>query len=130
MSTKSRTDWERINAMGDQDIDISDVPELDASMFAGTEMRLPKRKKSVSLHLDNDDLDWYIVVFEAGSGQYLGMLAYCEGNEAGICFQIDLARKFPEGEISAQKAYAEYNLRSKNLIFKAIRKDQLPSWPA
>jgi uncharacterized protein (DUF4415 family) len=45
--------------MSDQDIDTSDIPELDAAMFANAEIRLPEPKESVTLRLDKDVLNWY-----------------------------------------------------------------------
>jgi hypothetical protein len=33
-SKKSRTDWKRVDALKDQDIDLSDVPEVSPEMFA------------------------------------------------------------------------------------------------
>jgi uncharacterized protein (DUF4415 family) len=59
MKTNSKTDWDRINSMTDEDIDTSDIPELDASMFANAEIRLPKHKEPVTLRLDSDILEWY-----------------------------------------------------------------------
>jgi hypothetical protein len=34
ISKKSQTDWERLEAMEDQDIDVSEIPELTPEMFA------------------------------------------------------------------------------------------------
>lgn len=34
MITTSKTDWARVDAMQDADIDLSDSPELDATFFA------------------------------------------------------------------------------------------------
>ncbi len=45
--------------MRDQDIDKSDIPELDASFFRKAKLRLPERKRSVSLRLDPDVLNWF-----------------------------------------------------------------------
>ena len=33
-SKKSRTDWKRVDALKDDDIDLSDVPEVSPEMFA------------------------------------------------------------------------------------------------
>lgn len=33
-STKSQTDWQRLDAMSDEDIDFSDCPEITPKMFA------------------------------------------------------------------------------------------------
>ena len=59
MKTNSKTDWARVNTMNDADIDTSDIPELDASLFSNAELRLPKHKEPVTLRLDNDILEWY-----------------------------------------------------------------------
>jgi hypothetical protein len=36
---KSETDWARIDAMTDADIDLSDCPEVTSEMFAGAVVR-------------------------------------------------------------------------------------------
>jgi hypothetical protein len=35
MKKQSKTDWAKIKAMKDRDIDLSDAPELDEDFFAG-----------------------------------------------------------------------------------------------
>ncbi len=56
---ESRTDWNRLKEMSDADIDFSDVPALDSDFFSRAQVRMPKRKKAVSLRLDPDVLDWF-----------------------------------------------------------------------
>ena len=56
---ESRTDWNRLKEMSDSEIDCSDVPKLDKSFFKHAQVRMPKRKQSVSLRLDPDVLDWF-----------------------------------------------------------------------
>ena len=56
---ESRTDWNRLKDMPDSDIDFAEVPKLGKTYFAGAQVRMPKRKKSVSLRLDPDVLDWF-----------------------------------------------------------------------
>lgn len=34
ISTKSQTDWQRLDARTDEDIDLSDCPEITPEMFA------------------------------------------------------------------------------------------------
>ena len=55
----SQTDWERIDAMTDQDIDTSDIPPLDDTFFENAELRLPEPKQSITIRLDQDVLTWY-----------------------------------------------------------------------
>ncbi len=56
---ESRTDWSQLRKKPDQEIDFSDVPELNKSFFSKAQVRMPKRKKAVSLRLDSDVLDWF-----------------------------------------------------------------------
>ena len=56
---ESRTDWNRLRATPDSSIDFSDVPELGKDFFSQAKVRMPKRKKAVSLRLDPDVLDWF-----------------------------------------------------------------------
>ena len=39
MAMKSPTDWERLDAMSDADIDLSDCPEVTPEMFAKAVVR-------------------------------------------------------------------------------------------
>ncbi len=59
LKKKSQTDWERVDAIKDEDIDISDIPPLDKSFFANAEIRRPKRKELITIRLDPDVLAWY-----------------------------------------------------------------------
>lgn len=56
---KSRTNWARLKAMKDAEIDFSDIPPMDRHAFARAAVRLPKPKSLVSLRLDPDVLDWF-----------------------------------------------------------------------
>ncbi len=38
----SRTDWDRVDAMKNEEIDTSDIPPLDKAFFTGATLRLPK----------------------------------------------------------------------------------------
>lgn len=58
MSKKLETDWKRLESMSDEDIDFSDIPELDDSFFREAQ-RKPPVKKSVTIRLDADVLDWF-----------------------------------------------------------------------
>ena len=58
-SKESRTDWNRLEKQTNADIDTSDIPTLETIFFREAKIRLPKGKKSVSLRLDQDVLDWF-----------------------------------------------------------------------
>jgi len=55
----SRTDWARLKAMRDEDINLSDTPELSDSFFKNAVLRLPKPKAKVCIRLDQDILEWF-----------------------------------------------------------------------
>jgi uncharacterized protein (DUF4415 family) len=62
-SKKSRTDWKRVDALKDQGIDLSDLPEVSPEMFARAIVRrglkpVP-RKAQLTLRVDSDVLQWY-----------------------------------------------------------------------
>lgn len=62
-SKKSRTDWKRVDALKDKDIDLSDVPEVSPEMFARAIVRrglkpVP-RKAQLTLRVDSEVLDWF-----------------------------------------------------------------------
>ena len=62
-SKKSRTDWKRVKAMTDRDIDLSDSPELTPRMFARAIVRRGLKpvppKAQLTLRVDQDVLAWF-----------------------------------------------------------------------
>ena len=60
MSNSSKTDWSRIDAMTDEEIDTSDVPPLDDQFFAKAEFRMPAAELSVvAVPCDAETLIWF-----------------------------------------------------------------------
>jgi uncharacterized protein (DUF4415 family) len=59
LQKRSHTDWARLEAMGDEEIDFSDIPELSEAFFQSAVLRLPKPKAKVCIRLDQDILDWF-----------------------------------------------------------------------
>ena len=61
--SKSLTDWERIDALTDAEVDFSDSPEITPEMFAKAVVRrgLESRSKKVQLTLrvDSDVITWF-----------------------------------------------------------------------
>ena len=56
-SRGSQTDWEYVDALQDEDIDLSDIPEVTAKQMARAQLRVggqpvPKGKVRVSMFLD------------------------------------------------------------------------------
>ncbi len=62
-SKKSKTDWARVDAMKDKEINFSDTPEVSPEMFARAIVRrglkpVP-RKAQLTLRMDSDVLEWF-----------------------------------------------------------------------
>ena len=62
-SKKSRTDWNRVDALKDGEIDFSDTPELTPEMFARAVVRrglqAVSRNAQLTIRIDRDVLEWY-----------------------------------------------------------------------
>ena len=58
MSKASKTDWKRLAQMKDEQIDTSDIAELDDEFFRNAELRLPT-KKLITIRVDDDVLEWF-----------------------------------------------------------------------
>ena len=61
-STKSKTDFARLDKMEDEEIDYSDAPAITPEMFAKSIVRRglkPRTKKQLTLRVDSDVLAWY-----------------------------------------------------------------------
>ncbi len=58
MKKKSRTNWERVSAMKDTEIDFADSPRLGKSFFAEA-VPWPGNKQQITLRLDPDVLKFF-----------------------------------------------------------------------
>ncbi|CAN5277043.1 BrnA antitoxin family protein [soil metagenome] len=62
-TNKSETDWERINAMTDEEIDFSDNPKVSPEMFARGILRKNlkpiTRKSQLTLRIDQDVIEFF-----------------------------------------------------------------------
>ncbi|NJM98356.1 MAG: BrnA antitoxin family protein [Phormidesmis sp. RL_2_1] len=63
-SGTSQTDWERIDAMKDEDIDLSDIPEITEAQMAGAVLRVggkptEKGKQRVNMFLDTFIVEYF-----------------------------------------------------------------------
>jgi uncharacterized protein (DUF4415 family) len=86
MSNTSRTDWARIDAMTDDDIDTSDIPPLTDEFFARAKVRMPASKVSaVSVPVDADTLAWFQSKGEASEQHMVAALRiYAESQKRAI----------------------------------------------
>ncbi len=59
---RSGTDLAKLDAMQDEDIDLSDLPEVTPEMFARAIVKRglqPRTKTQLTLRVDSDVLDWF-----------------------------------------------------------------------
>lgn len=88
-SNKSATDWARIDAMRDEDIDFSDSPELTPEMFAKAIVRrglpIAPKKVQMTLRIDSDVVDWFKAHGRGYQTQINALLrAYMEASDTQI----------------------------------------------
>ena len=66
--TRSRTDWERVDALAEEEVDTSDIPPLTEADFARSQWRFPAAKfgirsstpqVTVEVPVDEDVLAWF-----------------------------------------------------------------------
>lgn len=56
---RSRTNWVKIDALKDKEIDTSDIPEQGKAFFKRAVLRLPEPKTAVTIRLDRQVLEWF-----------------------------------------------------------------------
>ena len=56
--TKGKTDFKRLRAMRDADIDYSDIPRLDESFWKAATLIMPEPKDRLTIRLDHDVVEW------------------------------------------------------------------------
>jgi uncharacterized protein (DUF4415 family) len=63
ISHKSQTDWDRVDKLQDNEIDLSESPEVTPEMFAKAILRKGLkpvvRKTQITLRIDEDVLSWF-----------------------------------------------------------------------
>lgn len=70
MSDTSRTDWARIDAMSDDDVDTSDIPPLTEEFFEKATLRIPASQAQQFVQIEPDILKW----FQSQSGEYRALI--------------------------------------------------------
>lgn len=60
MNNSSRTDWSKIDAMTDDDIDTSDIPPLTDEFFSKAKLKMPSSSlATVAIRIDSETLAWF-----------------------------------------------------------------------
>jgi uncharacterized protein (DUF4415 family) len=86
-SSKSLTDWKRVDAMKDEDIDLTECPEITPEMFAKAVVRhglKPAVKKvQLTLRIDSDVVAWFKAQGRGYQSQINALLkAYMEAHKS------------------------------------------------
>ncbi|MBI4356836.1 MAG: BrnA antitoxin family protein [Gammaproteobacteria bacterium] len=56
---KSKTNWKKIDAKRDKDIDYSDIPEQGGDFFKKAVLKMPQKKTIITIRIENDVLEWF-----------------------------------------------------------------------
>jgi uncharacterized protein (DUF4415 family) len=84
MNNISKTDWERIDAMGDEDIDTSDIPPLTAEFWTKAKLRTPKQI-TTSVQIDSETFEWFQSQGENAAQQMsVALKIYAEAHKSYI----------------------------------------------
>ncbi len=59
LKRKSQTNWEKVDNLSDDQIDTTDTGPLDEEFFKQAELSIRPPKKSLTLRLDADVLEWF-----------------------------------------------------------------------
>ncbi|MBD2177003.1 hypothetical protein H6F42_08785 [Pseudanabaena sp. FACHB-1998] len=80
----SQTDWERIDAMRDEDIDTSDIPPLSSEFWAKAKLRTPKQI-TTSVQIDPETFAWFQSQGENASQQMsVALKIYAEAHKSYV----------------------------------------------
>ncbi len=89
MNSTSKTDWERIDAMRDEDIDTSDIPPLSAEFWAKAKLRSPKQI-TASVQIDSETFAWFQSQGENASQQMsVALKIYAEAHKSYVATAKD-----------------------------------------
>lgn len=56
---KSLTDWTKVDALRDAEIDYTEIPEADEEFWRQAQVMMPVKKKLISIRLDEDVVAWF-----------------------------------------------------------------------
>ena len=82
MKKASKTDWERVDALTDEDIDTSDIPPLSEEFFKKAKLRFPVSPRTVLVRIDPETFEWFRAQGETAEEQMAAALRiYAESNK-------------------------------------------------
>jgi len=82
---KKELSLEDLAALPDDQIDLSDSPELDENFWKNARLVMPEGKEKVSIRLDKDILQWFRAQKDRGYQSRINAVlrAYVEAHKAG-----------------------------------------------
>ena len=84
LKSTSRTNWERVDSLTDEEIDVSQAPPLDERFFSRARWRFPVDHATVAVPVDPDTLSWFKDQGETAEVQMAAALRiYAEAHKAG-----------------------------------------------
>ena len=83
MNNTSRTDWTKVDALTDEQIDTSDIPALSEEFFARAQWRILEQPLTVTVPIDPETLAWFQERGEAAAEEMAAALRiYAEAHKA------------------------------------------------
>lgn len=83
MNTTSKTDWARVDALTDEDIDTSDIPPLSDDFFSNARWRVPPTPRTVVIRVDPETYEWFQAQGESSERQMaLALRIYAESGKS------------------------------------------------
>jgi len=55
---KGQTDFDRLRAMREAEIDFTEIPKLDRSFWKSAKLTMPQPKDRLTIRLDHDLVEW------------------------------------------------------------------------
>ncbi|MCL1464167.1 BrnA antitoxin family protein [Argonema galeatum] len=83
MNNTSRTNWEKVDSLTEEDIDISDIPPLTEAVFSKSRWWKPVTSLNVLVQVDPDTLAWFQTQGEDyGKKMAAALRIYAEAHKA------------------------------------------------
>ncbi len=80
----SKAEIARLKAIKDEDIDYSDIPELDETFWKNAKLVMPQSKKQITIRFDQEILDWFKAQGKGYQSKMNAVLrAYVEAHREG-----------------------------------------------
>jgi uncharacterized protein (DUF4415 family) len=118
MKKHSKTNWEKVDSLADEEINYSDAPELDARFFQRA-VPWPASKEQITLRLDPDLLDYFR---RQGKGYQTAINAALRSHIEGQRIDPmgrDLLLPFEKQNFTPE--YSEYSRVKRNNFFASIQ---------